>query len=75
MAPQFNLLLLQKNYERDLCLWWADKLCTCGNTTLVQTHTVLVKSKVVLKYDVGRNFQLVYPLYLNGGFANLQKVT
>ena len=57
------------------CLWSVGKLCTCENTTLVQTHTVLVNSKVFPKYDVGWNCLLVCPISLNGGFTNLQKAT
>ena len=62
-------------YENDSCLWWAGKLCTCGNTTLVQIHTVRANSKVFLKYVVSWDWLLVYPLYLNFGLTNLQKST
>ena len=51
------------------------KLCRCGNTTLVQTHTVLANSKVFLKYVVGWDWLLMFPLSLNFGLTNLQKVT
>ena len=46
---------------------------TYGNTTLVQIHTVLANSKVFLKYVVGWDWLLVYPLSLNFGLTNLQK--
>ena len=42
-----------KTYESDLCFWLGGRLCTCGNTTLVQIHTVLANSKVFLKHVVG----------------------
>ena len=49
------------------------KLFTCGNTTLVQIHTVLANSKVFLEYVVGWDWLLVYTLSLNFGLTNLQK--
>ena len=52
--------------------WWT---CTWWNTTLVQTHAVLVNSKVFLKYDVSWNCLLVYPFALNVGLKNLWKAT
>ena len=50
------------------------KLCTCGNT-LVQVHTALANSKVFLKYVVGWDWLLVYPLSLDFGLTNLRKAT
>ena len=55
--------------ENDLCLWWAGKVSTYGNTTLVQTHTVLVNSKVFLTYDVGWKCLFMYLVW------HIQKVT
>ena len=60
--------------ENDLCLWWAGKVSTYGNTTLVQTHTVLVNSKVFLTY-VGWKCLFMYLVSLNAGLANLLKAT
>ena len=41
----------------------------------LQTHTILVNSKVFPKYDVSWNCLLVYLLSLNVGLTNLQKAT
>ena len=57
----------------NLCLFWADKQCTCGSTTLVQAHTDLVNSKVFLKCNVNWNCLLVYSLSLTHTRTNLQK--
>ena len=45
----------------------------CRNITLVQILTVLINSKVFLKYDVGWEWLLVNPISLNVGLTNLQK--
>ena len=45
-----------------------------GNSTLVQTHTVLINSKIFPKY-VSWNCLLVYPLSLNVGLRNVEKAT
>ena len=47
----------------------------CRNITLVQILTVLINSKVFLKYDVGWEWLLVNPISLNVGLTNLQKAT
>ena len=48
-----------------------DELANFVYTTLVQIHFVLTNSKVFLKYVVGWNWLLVYPLSLNVGLTNL----
>ena len=52
-----------------------DELTNFVNTTLFQTYTIPVNSKIFLKYDVSWNCLLVYPLSLIVGLTNLQKAT